>query len=424
MASYAPLCKKQADYILRSRECWLNVAEGGKRAGKNIMNLIAWATCLDNHPDKIHLAAGVSISAARLNIIDSNGFGLESLFKGRCVFRQYEGRDALRIQSKTGEKIVLITGGGDAGSVPKIKGNTYGSVYVTEANECHKDFIEEVFTRTLTSQDRKIFFDLNPKPPAHWFYKDILDFYDKASAEGSIEGYNYEHFTVFDNLSISTSKIKLLLTTYDRSSLWYKRDILGLRATAEGLIYSEFSEEKSVYEELDEKIRERCLGYVTIDYGTANPCVFLHVLYDPQERVAYIDREYYYDGRKEQKQKSDAEYGEDILLFAPPKSVPGGIVIDPSALSFRVVLKRLGYRVKEANNDVLDGIHEVATLMSIGKLKVNRRCEKTLEEFGSYSWDEKAAEMGVEKPIKQNDHACDAIRYFVRTIIKMRSVLR
>lgn len=423
MIGYAPLCEKQTEYIHRSRKCWLNVAEGGKRAGKNIMNLIAWAACLDNHPDKIHLAAGVSISAARLNIIDSNGFGLESIFKGRCVFKQYEGRDALQIQSKNGEKIILITGGGDAGSVAKIKGNTYGSVYVTEANECHKDFIKEVFTRTLTSQDRKIFFDLNPKNPAHWFYKDILDFYDRARKEGAVTGYNYEHFTVFDNLSISTPKIKLLLATYDRSSLWYKRDILGIRETTEGMIYSEFSEGKNTYEELDWKIRERCLGYVAIDYGTANPCVFLHVLYDPHDRVVYIDREYYYDGRKAQKQKSDEEYGKDILAFAPHQSVSGCVVIDPSALSFRVVLKRLGYRVKEADNDVLLGIREVSTLISLGKLKVNKKCEKTLEEFGAYSWDEKAAEFGIEKPIKQNDHACDAIRYFVRTIIKMRSML-
>ena len=76
------------------------------------MNLIAWAACIDVHPDKLHLAAGVSISAARLNIIDCNGFGLASIFRGRCVYKQYEGRDALHISSKTGAKIVLITGGG------------------------------------------------------------------------------------------------------------------------------------------------------------------------------------------------------------------------------------------------------------------------------------------------------------------------
>ena len=70
---------------------------------------------------------------------DIKQLGLEKIY----VYKQYEGRDALHVSAKTGPKIVLITGGGDVGSVPKIKGNSYGSIYVTEANECHPDFIKE-----------------------------------------------------------------------------------------------------------------------------------------------------------------------------------------------------------------------------------------------------------------------------------------
>ena len=43
MIKYAPFTVKQAEYIRRCQSCWLNVAEGGKRAGKNIINLVAWA---------------------------------------------------------------------------------------------------------------------------------------------------------------------------------------------------------------------------------------------------------------------------------------------------------------------------------------------------------------------------------------------
>ena len=50
MIGYAPLCEKQSRYIKRSLSSWLNVAEGGKRAGKNVMNIIAWAASLENHP--------------------------------------------------------------------------------------------------------------------------------------------------------------------------------------------------------------------------------------------------------------------------------------------------------------------------------------------------------------------------------------
>ena len=77
---YAPLTENQIEYIQRSRDAWLNVAEGGKRAGKNLINLLAWAACIEKHPDKLHLAAGVTIAQAKMNILDSNGFGLRFMF--------------------------------------------------------------------------------------------------------------------------------------------------------------------------------------------------------------------------------------------------------------------------------------------------------------------------------------------------------
>ena len=141
MPAYAPLTKKQADYIKRSFHSWLNVAEGGKRAGKNITNLIAWAAILDVHPDKLHLAAGFSSSLAKSNIIDSDGYGLMWIFEGRCKLGQYFGRDALLIKTKTGEKAVVIVGGGDARSAALIKGMSLGTAYVTEANELETNII-------------------------------------------------------------------------------------------------------------------------------------------------------------------------------------------------------------------------------------------------------------------------------------------
>ena len=161
MPNYALLTKKQSDYIRRSYNSWLNVAEGGKRAGKNITNLIAWAASIDNHPDKLHLAAGFSSSLAKSNIIDSDGYGLMHIFEGRCKLGQYFGRDALLINTKMGEKAVVIVGGGDARSAALIKGMSLGTAYVTEANECHQSFIQEVIDRTLASSKRQIFFDLD-----------------------------------------------------------------------------------------------------------------------------------------------------------------------------------------------------------------------------------------------------------------------
>jgi phage terminase large subunit len=66
---------------------------------------------------------------------------------------------------------------------------------------------------------------------------------------------------------------------------------------------------------------------------------------------------------------------------------------------------------------VLDGIRFVGTLLNEEKIAFNSSCVNTLKEFSSYIWDSKAMDRGEDKPIKQNDHAMDAVRYFVYTII-------
>ena len=121
--------KKQSDYIIRSQVAWLNVLEGGKRSSKNITNLIAWAMSLETHPDKLHLAAGYTQGAAKMNIIDSNGFGLKWIFAGRCREGLYQNIDALYINTPTGQKIVLVAGGGKINDLARIdvyKRQVYG----------------------------------------------------------------------------------------------------------------------------------------------------------------------------------------------------------------------------------------------------------------------------------------------------------
>lgn len=119
---YAPLTAKQLNYIYNCSDAWLNVAEGGKRAGKNLINLLAWAACIENHPDKLHLAAGVSIAAAKMNILDSNGFGLRFMFDGRSRVGKYNDKEAIYINCNGGEKVVIFAGGGKVSDAAMIKG--------------------------------------------------------------------------------------------------------------------------------------------------------------------------------------------------------------------------------------------------------------------------------------------------------------
>ena len=243
----APFTQNQVDYLRRTMTSWYNVAEGGKRGGKNVLQVLAFCMALQNHPNKLHLIAGVSQTTAKLNIVDCDGFGLMNFFDGKCRQGKYNDRSALFVRTKTGEKIILVSGGAKDGDEKYIKGNTYGMAYVTEANECHPNFIQEVFDRTLSSADRKIFHDLNPKVESHWYYTDVLDFHQEKQRRDRNYGYNYGHFTIADNLSIDDEKLRNTLKTYQKGTVWYERDILGRRKTAQGIIFPNFASDQTPY---------------------------------------------------------------------------------------------------------------------------------------------------------------------------------
>lgn len=243
----APFTQNQYEYLQRCFTSWFNVAEGGKRGGKNVLQTLIFCMMLEVHKNHIHLIGGVSTATARLNILDCDGYGLLNYFEGRYRTGKYQNRDCVYVHTKTGEKIVLVSGGGKDGDEKLIKGNTYGMAYITEANECHPNFIKEVFDRTLSSDDRKVFHDLNPKAPSNWYYEEILDFHEQKKKENPAYGYNYGHFTIADNMSISGEKLREILATYDKGTVWYKRDILGNRTAAEGLIFKYFADNPDPY---------------------------------------------------------------------------------------------------------------------------------------------------------------------------------
>ena len=140
----------------------------GKRGGKNVLNALCFCILLENHPDRLHLLAGVSIANVKLNIIDCDGYGITNYFSGRYREGKYKNKDCLYVRCADGkEKILLISGGAKDGDEKYIKGNTYGMAYITEANECHQKFLKEVMDRNISSTDRKIFNDLNHKPQDH-----------------------------------------------------------------------------------------------------------------------------------------------------------------------------------------------------------------------------------------------------------------
>ena len=95
-----------------------------------------------------------------------------------------------------------------------------------------------------------------------------------------------------------------------------------------------------------------------------------------------------------------------------------GVVLDPSAASFREELIRRGWTVYRAENEVLSGIRRTAELLRAGQLVVCAPCGDAIREFGLYRWDTAAT---GDRVVKEHDHAMDDIRYFAVTVAGRRS---
>ena len=120
MNNYEDFDIQATEYIKRSQYSWLNVAEGGKRGGKNVINSLAFCIALENHNDKLHLVGGSSIANAKLNIIDCDGYGIMNYFHGRCHEGKYKNKECLYVKTCCGEKIILFAGGAKANDYVSI----------------------------------------------------------------------------------------------------------------------------------------------------------------------------------------------------------------------------------------------------------------------------------------------------------------
>jgi PBSX family phage terminase large subunit len=314
--------------------------------------------------------------------------------------------------SKNGKtNIFYIFGGRDERSQDLIQGITLAGAYFDEVALMPESFVNQA-TGRCSVEGAKLWFNCNPESPSHWFK---LNWLDKAEEKRLL----HVHFTMGDNPSLSKRVRERYQGLY--TGVFYKRFILGLWVVAQGAIYDMFGDENQ-YDELNPYRYESADRYIAIDYGTQNAMVFLDIL-DDGDKV-YIDDEYYWSGRTTGQQKTDSQYADDLDRFCQDKGIRQ-IIIDPSAASFIAELRLRGYRVREADNEVGDGIRLTATLIGKRIIQINRhRCKNLIREIQSYVWDPKPTEKGNEKPLKKDDHGPDALRYFVKTIFKPRRLMR
>lgn len=289
----------------------------------------------------------------------------------------------------------IVVGGLDKDTA--ILSAEYDIAYVQEATEISETDWETIISRLRYGRMpyRQIIADCNPASSRHWLYR-------RAHGGGSLVMLHSEHRDnpeLFDGTDWTPFGVEYIGQLERMTGLRRERLLYGRWTGGENLVYADFDPERAIAE-VD------CDGWRTIlgvDVGTRNPTAILTVRIAGDDRV-HVEREVYRRNMSAQ----------DILAAVTAEAdrcAPEAVVIDPSAASYIADLERAGYPTVRANNDRKFGIGVVDEAIADG-MTVDPSCANLLEEFGEYRYPERG---GGDDPVKDNDHALDALRYVLAT---------
>lgn len=381
----------------------INILEGSVRSSKTVTMIPKWLAYIKEGPQGLLIMTGVSKDTIYDNV-------LRDLFDtiGEKNYSYNRQSGDLTIFGRP----VKVIGAKDEGSEKYLRGKTLAGAYCDELSLMPPGFFKQLLNR-LSVEGSKLYGTTNPDHPNHWLYLDFIT-NEELIGKGTVD---VVHFELDDNPNLSDEYKDFIKSAY--SGVYYKRFILGLWVQAEGAIYDMFDDDNLFDGELPRRITEKAGHYIAVDYGTQNGTVFLYIV-DDGTTVWVVD-EYYHSGRKAGAQKVNSQYAKDFKDFVDIRPI-SKTILDPAAASFKAELRKEGWIIKDGDNDVLEGIRNVATLMKRKLLKVHVRCKNLIGEIQGYVWDPKPTEKGNEKPVKKNDDCVDALRYFVHTMVPAKRI--
>lgn len=387
------ISEKQDDFLtdifVKGNYCKINLLEGSVRSGKTWISLIAFAIFVAQSPkDAQFLMVGKTVTTLKRNCL--------------VLLQELEPSFKFSTNAKTAKlfgRQIWLEGANDDSAEGKIRGMTLTGAYVDELTLIPQGFYNMLLGR-LSEPGAMLFATTNPDSPNHYVYTDII-------LNNEINR-KVTKFYIRDNPFLDPDYINELEREY--TGVFYQRYFLGEWVLAEGLVYPMFGDSCKASADFENPYEKYC---ISMDYGIQNPTAML--LWGLRDGVWYCIKEYYHSGRATNIQKTDEEYYDELckLSDAAITNERIDVIVDPSAASFIALCRQKGrFRVIGAKNEVLPGIQHVASSLSIGMIKVCDNCKATIKEFGLYSWDDKSTE---DRVIKENDHAMDALRYFVQT---------
>lgn len=310
----------------------------------------------------------------------------------------------------------LVIGAKDEGSEKYIRGSTIGVAVCDEISLMPLSFWNMLLSR-MSPKRARLYATTNPDSPYHWLKTEVLD--SPNYRRGLCRDLNAVAVTLDDNPNLPPVYKERVKRSY--SGIFYRRFILGEWVLAEGAIYRDVLTDDIIYTDATRPpglVNHHQERWVSVDVGTVNAFVALDIYDDG--RTLWVERELYWDSRREGRQKTDAQYADDLVAFVGGMETQRfwpGIIIDPAAAHFRTELISRGFFVIDGSNDVLEGIRKVSSMLGLKRIRIHERNSNLIGEMRTYAWNEKRAKLGVEEPIKDHDHTPDALRYYVHTRI-------
>lgn len=314
---------------------------------------------------------------------------LKSEFKGAEAKTNDTRLELIIPTQDDGQSTILL---GSWEKVDNYRGDEFDLEVYDEVQDYRNFWIgwQESMRPTLTPRQGSALFMGTPKGYNH--------FYDLHNFELKSANYKSFKFTTYDNPFISKDEIEEAHQTLtpERFSQEYMADF----TKTEGLVYREFKREQHVYSEVDPVFKEVIAG---VDLGFQNPACALGIGISHTDTY-YVKEEFY------KIHKTDADVAEYVAGKLYDKVYP-----DPESASGVEEMKRRGVNVKEVikgKDSVKNGIDRVRELFKSNKLYIHSSCINLINELETYSYPEKKDMRNEdENPIKEHDHAVDALRY-------------
>jgi PBSX family phage terminase large subunit len=241
----------------------------------------------------------------------------------------------------------------------------------------------------------------NPGAENHWIYKYF--YMDKKP------GYFAVDTSTYDNILIPNQEeyIKSMESRYDTD--WVRRYLKGVWGAFSGQIYKTFNQEKHT-RKFDQELKnvpgiDRY--FAGVDWGIRDPCCIL-VLMKTKANNLFVIEEYY------ESEKSSFETAHRIAELHKKYNFTK-VYCDPSAADLVKQTHDLGVPIGRfdngeiksyANNAVSPGIAKLQSTFKNNKITIHTSCVNLVRSLLAYRY-----KNDGETPLKEDDHAADALRY-------------